>query len=121
MRKAIVMLAVIVGLAGLQTNAEARGGNGGGGGSAGGGGMGAVSQSGNEGMQQTGDMNRYQNRERHQVQEGSQAGSGTKAQQQQRHQVQEGSQAGSGTKAQQQQRLRDPALHTTPPVATPTE
>ncbi|MDF1552900.1 MAG: hypothetical protein P1P84_07550 [Deferrisomatales bacterium] len=98
MRKTIVMLAVVVGLAGLQMNAEARGGNGGGGS---GGAVGTVSQGGGQGMRTAGDTNRYQHRERVQVRDGS----GT----------------GTGTMTRNRLQLHDPASHTPAPVETTME
>ena len=96
MRKTIVMLAVVVGLAGLQMNAEARGGNGGGGNGGGGSTMGTASQGGGQGgMQGSGSMNRTQVRQ----------------------QLRDGSQAGTSTRDQQRQQLRDQSLHTAAPSA----
>ena len=103
MRKAIVMLAVVVGLAGLQMNAEARGGKEGGGG----GGMGSASQGGARGMQGVGDMTRQQ--QRTQLRDMSQTGSGA------------GSRYGVGDRTQQRLQVRDPSLHTTLPAETPAE
>ena len=87
MRKTIVMLAVVVGLAGLQMDAEARGGKGGGG-------KGLAAQ----GMEAGEMTNQQRQQKRLQLQNGSGAGTG------------------AGDKTQRRQQVRDPDLHTPAPV-----
>lgn len=94
MRKMIVLLAVLVGLAGMQTVAEARGGNGFGGGR--GAGSAALTRTGGAGFQGAGDTVRLQQQDR--IRDPEQClGTGPLA---------------TSDQAQDRQRLRDPSLHT---------
>ena len=105
MRKTIVLLAVVVGLTGLQMNAEARGGRGGGGGGGGGNGAGVRSEAmGTQSAGNTaGQQSRVRSRNRYQAGSSDYGGTG----------------AGVGTRDRLQ--LRDPSLHADPAEETPTE